>query len=283
MTKKSFSLRKVAAIVACLAVTAIFSGCDKDEKGDYTIKYSAGTHSSGSDYSQAKNKGESVTLRGSTYTRVGHTQTGWSKKENGSTKDYKLNGTYEDDANISLYPFWVEGDVDPDDDDGDGKYNLPTNVKIIYEAGNITTTAIKIGNSYYWKGDMAGMVIENYLKYNNGSWTYYQKTNIAPPNNWNEGSPFTAAMKDNSVQHEFLNFMASEAYNVMLKTATKGTKETIANVSTDKYTHTAYGVTTVMYHDPVTKLFFKVDTGDILYVVTSWDKTVTSFGITGLP
>ena len=278
---RRLNLRNVAAIVACLAVTAIFSGCDKDEKGDYTIKYSPGTHSSGKDYSQAKNKGESVTLREATYVRVGYTQTGWSKKENGSTKDYNLKGTYEDDADITLFPFWKEGD-----DDDDEEYNLPTNVKIIYElsgsAGNGTTTAIKIGENYYWKFVMSnGMTMETYMKHNNGSWTKYEKNNIAPPpyDNWNEGSAITKAMKENAVKHDFLNFMASDAFYVFMKTATKGGKETIAGVSTDIYTYSSF----VFYHDPVTKLFFKVITSSDVYVVSSWDKTVTSLGITGLP
>jgi hypothetical protein len=117
MTKRIFKLRNVA-MIACLAVMTMFSGCDKDN-GDYTIKYSPGTHSSGENYSQSKNKGESITLRDATYTRNGFTQTGWSKKEDGSTKDYQLKGTYTDDADITLYPFWVASDVPPDDDDDD--------------------------------------------------------------------------------------------------------------------------------------------------------------------
>jgi len=97
-------LRNVA-MIACLAGMTMFLGCDKDkDKGDYTIKYSPGTHSSGEDYSQAKTKGESVTLRGKTYTRAGFTQTGWSKKKEGTSKDYNLLQEYEDDADVNLFP-----------------------------------------------------------------------------------------------------------------------------------------------------------------------------------
>ena len=290
MVKRRLNLRKVA-MIAFLAVTSMmFSSCDKD-KGDYTIKYSPGTHSSGENYSQAKKKGESVTLRDVTYTRNGFTQTGWSKKEDGSTKDYNLKGTYSEDADITLFPFWKVGN-DPDDGDGDGdgdgdkKFTLPTNVKIVYEqsgsAGNVTTTAIRIGNDYYWKNVLAGgLTMEYYMKHNNGSWKKYEKNNVAPPpyDNWNDGSAITIAMKDNAVEKDFLNFMASEAFNVYMKTATKDGKETIAGVSTDIYTYSSF----VFYHDPVTKLFFKVTTSSDTYEVKSWDKSVTSFGGIDLP
>jgi len=112
MFKKKFNLRKVAAIVACLAVMAMFCSCDDDENGDgdYTISYRPGTHSSGQNHSQSKNFGEDVTLRDATYTRNGFTQTGWSIDKDGSYRDFKLNETYADDANITLFPFWTAGD-----------------------------------------------------------------------------------------------------------------------------------------------------------------------------
>ena len=278
-------MRNVVAIAICLAGMTMFSGCNKDE-GVYTIKYSPGMYSSGQNYSQSKSKGESVTLRDATYTRDGFTQTGWSTKEDGSAKDYSLNGTYSEDSDITLFPFW-EAD-NPDTSDG---YTLPTNVKIIYESevgGTlVTTTAIKIGNNYYWKHVMPGDVDEFYLKYNNGSWAEYEKNSepIIGMLNWTLGGTYNAEEKDNEVETFFLNFMVSAQWYTAMKNATKGGKETIAGVSTDVYTETSYGSTVVLNHDPVTNLFFKV-TGTLTgahYEVTSWDKSVTSFGITDLP
>ena len=291
MKNSKLNLRSVAAIVACLAVCAVMSCGGGDDVGNYTIKYSSGTHIDGKNYSQTKIKGESVSLRDVTYTRGGYTQTGWSKNEIGSTKDYKLKGMYDVDADIELFPFWKDvNDPDEDDDgddDGNKKYTLPTNVKIIYEQSGSaaalgTTTAIKIGENYYWKFVMGnGMTMENYMKHNNGSWIKYEKNNIAPPpyDNWNDGSTINTETKDNSVEKDFLNFMASDAFNVYMKTATKGGKETIAGVATDIYTYSSF----VFYHDPVTKLFFKAITSTDIYEVTSWDKSVTGFGIAGLP
>ena len=286
---RRLNLRKVAAIVACLAVTAIFSGCDKDdEKGDYTIKYSPGTHSSGDNYSQAKTAGKDVTLRDVTYTRVGYKQTGWSKKENGSSKDYSLKDTYTDDADIELFPFWKEGD----DDDDDEEYNLPTNVKFTRETEGWGTiiyhTHIKIGENYYWKrvffSTDAGknLVAEFYLKQNNnGTWTKYGKSYIEGDNpNWSlyTDRPYSASEKIGEVNSEFLSFMEIWASHII--GATKGGKQTIAGVSTDIYT-TSNG--TVLNYDPVTKLVFKVTSSDSRSEVTSWDTSVTSFGGIALP
>ena len=102
-------LRKAATIVACLAVTAIFSGCEiDDENGDYTISYRPGAHISGKDFTQVKSAGEPVTLRGETYTRSGFTQTGWSTSASGNSCNFGLNDEYWNDENITLYPYWEE-------------------------------------------------------------------------------------------------------------------------------------------------------------------------------
>ena len=281
---RGFNLRKVAAIVAYLAVTAIFLGCDKDdEKGDYTIKYSPGTHISGDNYSQAKTEGKDVTLRDVTYTRGGYKQTGWSKKANGSSKDYSLNDTYTEDADIELFPFWKD---ENDPDDGNGKFNLPTNVKFTFiqqvGSSSVTKTAIKIGNDYYWKTTISVGYDEYYLKHNNGSWTEYYKNLVISPN-WELEGTLNATQKDYKIHAQFLNFMAD--WYSEIKDATKGGKETIAGVSTDKYTLTSGGFTIVFNLDPITNLTFKVtSTSDNSSAeVTSWDKSVTSFGISDLP
>ena len=254
---------------------------DKDD--EYTIKYRPGTHSSGEEYTQPKNKGEDVTLRGATYTRSGFTQTGWSTKENGSTKDYSLEETYSDDADLTLFPFWK--DDDDDDDDPDTDYNLPTNFKYTHETTGIgyfiAETVIKIGENYYYKREFSGIVYERYMKQNtNGTWTDYTKNNFAMPSIWEleTEKPLNATEKIREIEISYINSVLWGAGD--LSSAVKGGKETIAGVSTDVYTLGDI----VLNQDPVTKLFFKiVDPLGGTFVVTSWDTSVTSFGITGLP
>ena len=107
---KSFSLRNVATIIACLAGITMLPGCeiipDEDEdKREYTITYRAGAHSSGPDYTQIKKTGEDVWLRDETYTRDGFTHAGWSTDSNGSQWDYHFGGIYQGDADLTLYPY----------------------------------------------------------------------------------------------------------------------------------------------------------------------------------
>lgn len=75
------------------------------KKKTYTVTYKPGSHSSGSDYTDTKTYGETLQLRGSTYTRSGYTQDGWSTTDGGS-KAYDLKGSYTSNASITLYPHW---------------------------------------------------------------------------------------------------------------------------------------------------------------------------------
>lgn len=81
----------------------------------YTVSYAAGTYGSGSLDSGTKTAGSSFTLSSSSnaFTRSGYVYDGWSKKEDGSTKDYDLGGSYTTDAAITLYPHWVADCVAP--------------------------------------------------------------------------------------------------------------------------------------------------------------------------
>ncbi|MBQ7503945.1 MAG: hypothetical protein IJT79_01320 [Ruminococcus sp.] len=78
------------------------------EKITYTVSYNKGTATgaTGSNYSATKTYGETLTLRGSTYTRTGYTQKGWSTAQAGATKDYDLSGSYTANAGTTLYPYW---------------------------------------------------------------------------------------------------------------------------------------------------------------------------------
>ena len=73
----------------------------------YAVAYRPGSYSAGSEYVDVKVGGVSLTLRGVTYSRVGYTQTGWSRDSGGGTRNYLLNASYAVDAAMTLYPFWT--------------------------------------------------------------------------------------------------------------------------------------------------------------------------------
>ena len=282
ISKKGMS-KKTFLIIACFAFLATFSGCG--DKGKYAIAYRSGAYSSGQDYSQSKNKGGNVMLRGATYTRSGFTQTGWSTAEDGNRKDYLLNGIYVEDKDITLFPFWVENSLVDDT-----KYTLPTNVKIVYESEAegevlVSITAIKIGNNYYW-GYMtvedSVVFYETYLKHNSGIWTSYEK-GIDVSETWQETGTYNAAEINDAIKRDFLLFMASEQWYAFKKDGTKMGKQSIADVLTDLYTYTSTECTILLNHDPATNLFFKVTSNLSRYEVTVWDKSIIGFGEIDIP
>ena len=79
----------------------------------YTITYLSGKSVIGTTVADKKNYGESITLRGEveTFKRSGYTQDGWST-EDGGKRVYSLGGTYTANEDITLYPHWVEGNVE---------------------------------------------------------------------------------------------------------------------------------------------------------------------------
>lgn len=72
----------------------------------YNVTYSPGSYASGTTYVVKKTAGIALTLRGSTYTRSGYIQAGWSTSTNGANKTYDLKASYTTDAAITLYPYW---------------------------------------------------------------------------------------------------------------------------------------------------------------------------------
>lgn len=73
----------------------------------YQISYNPGANGSGSISAGIKTWKTSFTLSSSTFTRDGYTQDGWSASDGGS-KVYNLGGSYTTDADVTLYPHWVE-------------------------------------------------------------------------------------------------------------------------------------------------------------------------------
>ena len=71
-----------------------------------TVTYSPGLYGEGTSQTATKDVNVLLTLEGAIFTRIGHTQTGWSRDIRGNTRDYALYEVYADDADVCLYPFW---------------------------------------------------------------------------------------------------------------------------------------------------------------------------------
>lgn len=73
----------------------------------YNIIYDPGDYGSGSSSTVSKTHGSNITLKGSTFTRNGYTQTGWASDSAGTVKAYDLSATYSANASVRLYPYWT--------------------------------------------------------------------------------------------------------------------------------------------------------------------------------
>ena len=71
----------------------------------YGVTYCPGTEGTGSETVDRKNAGETLTLRGETFTRTGYRQTGWALSEGGA-QAYALGASYTAEAPLVLYPVW---------------------------------------------------------------------------------------------------------------------------------------------------------------------------------
>lgn len=72
----------------------------------YTVSYNKGSSGTGTNTSDTKTYGVTLTLRGAIFTRTGYTQTGWATSD-GGTLAYTLGGSYTANAAITLYPVWT--------------------------------------------------------------------------------------------------------------------------------------------------------------------------------
>lgn len=84
-------------------VTATFSALYH-----YTITYAKGANGTGDAIANGdKTEDADFTLSSSTYTYASHLQTGWALTDGGE-KAYDLGGTYTANADLTLYPYWIE-------------------------------------------------------------------------------------------------------------------------------------------------------------------------------
>lgn len=167
---------------------------DLTGKTQYTVTYAAGTYGTGLSLTDNKVFGEDLTLADAGYfTRTGYHQTAWNTNAAGTGGDpYSLNGTYEDDAAITLYPTWTANDYtiafDPNDANYVGtatgttasinatydvSYTLTSNgfERAGYTFAGWTTNADGTGNEY----TDAQTGVSNLTSTNEGSVTLYAK------------------------------------------------------------------------------------------------------------
>ena len=71
----------------------------------WDVTYLPGADGTGDAVTDIKFYREDLALRSEPFTRIGCTQTGWSKVDGGE-KDYNLGGIYTEDAALTLYPVW---------------------------------------------------------------------------------------------------------------------------------------------------------------------------------
>lgn len=73
----------------------------------WTVSYNKGTGGTGTNTSDTKTYGVTLTLKGAIFTKTGYTQTAWTATDQGTTKAYDLGGSYTANAAATLYPLWT--------------------------------------------------------------------------------------------------------------------------------------------------------------------------------
>ena len=73
----------------------------------YAVRYEPGFYGLGSMQLEEKVSGDSLALKGAIFSRSGYQQVGWSRNKDGSTCDFLLGETYDEDADVTLYPYWA--------------------------------------------------------------------------------------------------------------------------------------------------------------------------------
>ena len=79
----------------------------KFEQHKWTINYNKGAYGTGTNTSDTKYDGDSLTLKGEIFTRDGWSQTGWSTTDGGA-KAFNLSASYTTEGNATLYPYWEQ-------------------------------------------------------------------------------------------------------------------------------------------------------------------------------
>ncbi len=166
-------------------------------------------------------------------------------------------------------------------------YVLPQNVKITYKKDNIYFyTAIKIGNDYYMKeeqsydGIQMNLYEEVYYKWTNEGWELWE--------NYGEGWE-----KSNYGNETEIDFVEATIFDFIVESeideeAVQGDNSTVLGKTVEVWDiDEGYGITLKLYKDVETGIILKYEYNmsgfAMVYVVTSIDTTITSFGDVELP
>ena len=158
-------------------------------------------------------------------------------------------------------------------------YTLPTNLKVEYTYSSFNYVAIKIGDDYFQSFEMYGIIEYTYFKKNGNVWDCYYRDNYTTE--WTKDSNTEADRED--IESNVFDFIVNKSDVDFEKTGT----DTILGKSVDVlFEDTSWGgytITETVYRDATTGLVFKdvqvISDTEIIYEVTSYDTTVTSFGI----
>jgi hypothetical protein len=319
MTKKNFNLRNVVAIAICLAVTTMFSGCEKDKDSNENNN-AEGTPKAVMNFTATAGNGQ-VSLSwdapsdngGSEITGYEVTKDNWANKETKTAS--QLSHIYNDLTNGTQYTFKVrainangagaEGTATamPTSGGGTEVYDLtllPENVsvKLGYVTPQITFYyyIIKIGKDYYrHEPDRSNDTYEIYLKHNNGTWTEYRRT---PSGTWTQKETFNSTTIVNRLFSLHTSekcffyelFTPESSARENYSEATDSGSETIAGVMCSKRDYEDDFQKITYWYSDTYKLFFKMDfkfenqpTLSYGMEVTKWDTSVTGFGGIDLP
>lgn len=111
------------------AAITLYPFWTEDAIPTYTITYNPGINGTGSIPAGIKTQDITFTLSSSTFTRLGYTQTGWSRTD-GGTKAFELGGAYITNEDITLYPVWEVSTYTVTYDPGaNGTGSIPAGVK----------------------------------------------------------------------------------------------------------------------------------------------------------
>jgi hypothetical protein len=307
MKRMNFNWRNLAAIVACLAVTTMFSGCGPEDDPDN------GTNTPGAviDFTATAGDGQvSLTWTvpydngGSEITGYEVTMDAWTNKVSKTANE--LSHTYTGLTNGTWYTFKVRAvnasgagaestaEARPQASGGGtlGAWSIPENnwkVVFYHSTHNSQVTIIKVGNNYYIKTPTARLTPhteEFYWKYNPATekWTIWRKHPNINNGNWAVQSVDNTFGKDElRNRQEGLYVGLLSARQSVINRPVIGSGEILGRSVEIRATQDNVNK---VYIDTEHKLVLKgtsYDGGNVMVELKIWDEAITNFDGIDLP
>lgn len=148
----------------------------------YTISYNKGTNGTGTNTSDTKTCGTTLTLKGAIFTRTGYNLTGWATSDGGA-KVYDVSGSYTANAAATLYPVWTAKTTTISFNQNGGTGGQSSTKTATY--GSTMPTTITTPTK-------AGYTFSGYFENSGGTGTKYYNADGSSATNWNkENSTWT--------------------------------------------------------------------------------------------